>query len=1308
VNRKNSLYFFVSIFLVFMIVGQIVLESRYFARWINENFIIEIAKQNKLEMSFERLSLNLSQKRIMLNGVKISNNLFSIDGNIGFGLNLDLILSKQLKVSNIVIDKAKVNYRHSNNSKIEKKFEIHDFISDMMSKNGIKDILAKNVVISCDVDGKMIGGEVNSLSLKRVRSDFNFSLTLHHNYYQSNTIDELDVSGVIARKKNYIKKLVVKSGLSRFGISNNLVVDNDLNIKGEFTYKLFYEDLVKAIPGLPQIHKNALASSYADGDVSLFFNNKELDLFGSLMIRSFNQDMSVKNIKLNYDYKNGKVKISNIIASGVENGQIKSDEITFDFEDRKLLMAESIKVSSFKILPRDPLLNKYTYAWMGAIVNSEISIENSSDEFRVLFNDVLVKGYCLKNKKFEDVLCAGDLEGQIILKRKKDWSIYFDTTVARKKIIAKANIDEVGFRISTEEFNYDPTILPKLFGLKLFGAGKLKASYNHSIGSKDLFISGQLDRFLIQEFNLGNINASVNYDFVSNLLIIKKARGIIGDTNYNGFGEFNFNTKQTTTSLNINLPKFNVGNLLLIMPAYLGKSKEIISKFNSFGRGNVKISGPLDVGELSIVGHIDGREITLYQEDFQNYNAVVTLENKKLLINPFNLGKNNSVLSGHFGFDFRNDSYNLDLKTKKINLNNFYYYRKFNIGMKSDVLFDLNISSENGLQLDGRLFNSSLRHRLLGESSFSLVLNEKDRKFSADLFNNKIKIQTGLKMKEPGIPYFLNTNFNIPDIDLVLGILSLKNIEGSAIEGAINFDLNSSGKIKEISNTNIDLDISEFSIRRNNLQLALVYPRNRIHVKKGKVIENGVLLSGPNQEVSLNLINKNKNIFLDLDFNIPGSVFELFPQFVSFWNGEIEGSGKVKLFDPKTFHFNLSAIKNEVRINNAPEAFQDLRFNIYGDYNFINIDEMHSRIGGGAIDAEGYVELQVGFPKIDLNYSLASAKINITDDSKVNIGGYGRIFGSSKPYFFNGSLSIINGEILDDPKLFFNRGKDLGDSSTSGFELFDFNVDINTISPILVKNSLSDLRVGGNIKYKGNNNKQGIDGIIKIAENESKLYFKGHEFKVTKGDIRFRKNADALDPYFDLVSDTKIGDYNLEMEINGDVKNLNVAFRSDPPLAEPDILSLLTLGITLDTTKDLQDSELESVTSMSLGSLLIDQFGINQGLHDSLGVKLSVGPEFNDYNNPISGKLNSSNDTSRLRSATKLRLSKRISNSINLNYSSTLGGSLDQSQQMNINLKINNDMSLQGVYRTQSNENSESIDNNESVGFDFIWKKTFK
>ena len=67
------------------------------------------------------------------------------------------------------------------------------------------------------------------------------------------------------------------------------------------------------------------------------------------------------------------------------------------------------------------------------------------------------------------------------------------------------------------------------------------------------------------------------------------------------------------------------------------------------------------------------------------------------------------------------------------------------------------------------------------------------------------------------------------------------------------------------------------------------------------------------------------------------------------------------------------------------------------------------------------------------------------------------------------------------------------------------------------------------------------------------------------------------------------------MTVLGDERNLSVKFRSEPPLPEEDILSLLTLGVTLSTTRDLQDNDLESVTSMSIGSLLIDQFGINEG-----------------------------------------------------------------------------------------------------------------
>ena len=81
-----------------------------------------------------------------------------------------------------------------------------------------------------------------------------------------------------------------------------------------------------------------------------------------------------------------------------------------------------------------------------------------------------------------------------------------------------------------------------------------------------------------------------------------------------------------------------------------------------------------------------------------------------------------------------------------------------------------------------------------------------------------------------------------------------------------------------------------------------------------------------------------------------------------------------------------------------------------------------------------------------------------------------------------------------------------------------------------------------------------------------------------------------------------------------------------------------------------------------------------KALNETLGVKVSVSPEFDDEDQSlISGRINSSgvNNSAKIRSATKIRLTKRISNSVNMSFSSTLGGSLDQRQEMNLNYRIN-------------------------------------
>ncbi len=129
---------------------------------------------------------------------------------------------------------------------------------------------------------------------------------------------------------------------------------------------------------------------------------------------------------------------------------------------------------------------------------------------------------------------------------------------------------------------------------------------------------------------------------------------------------------------------------------------------------------------------------------------------------------------------------------------------------------------------------------------------------------------------------------------------------------------------------------------------------------------------------------------------------------------------------------------------------------------------------------------------------------------------------------------------------------------------------------------------------------------------------------------------------------------------------------------------------------------------MGLGTLLVDQLKINEDLNSSLGLKLSVVPEFQeDESNLVSGKSAvSEGSSSKLKSATKIQVQKKITKNVDLSVSSTVGGSIEQKQEMNVNMKINKNLSLEGVYEIKSNE-EDTEQNNKSMGADLKYRWSF-
>ena len=105
---------------------------------------------------------------------------------------------------------------------------------------------------------------------------------------------------------------------------------------------------------------------------------------------------------------------------------------------------------------------------------------------------------------------------------------------------------------------------------------------------------------------------------------------------------------------------------------------------------------------------------------------------------------------------------------------------------------------------------------------------------------------------------------------------------------------------------------------------------------------------------------------------------------------------------------------------------------------------------------------------------------------------------------------------------------------------------------------------------------------------------------------------------------------------------------------------------------------------------------------------MKLGTEISkDEGNYLSQK-NADSTTGRVRSATTFEVKKKINDATSLSVLGTVSSSSTQKRAVNLNYKINQNISVEGVYESISTDDSETINNENSVGADVKWKWSFK
>ena len=156
------------------------------------------------------------------------------------------------------------------------------------------------------------------------------------------------------------------------------------------------------------------------------------------------------------------------------------------------------------------------------------------------------------------------------------------------------------------------------------------------------------------------------------------------------------------------------------------------------------------------------------------------------------------------------------------------------------------------------------------------------------------------------------------------------------------------------------------------------------------------------------------------------------------------------------------------------------------------------------------------------------------------------------------------------------------------------DVTINAPNQVFVRGRGVDAELGGQIRITGRANAIVPVGQLELIRGRVDLL--GNRFDMTEGLIEMQG---SMIPILRLVAQTERDGITTRIIIDGELRDPDVRFESDPPLPDEEVLSQLLFGRGLDNISPLQAAQLANAIAVLAGT---GSAGIVSNLRDSVGL----------------------------------------------------------------------------------------------------------
>jgi translocation and assembly module TamB len=592
-------------------------------------------------------------------------------------------------------------------------------------------------------------------------------------------------------------------------------------------------------------------------------------------------------------------------------------------------------------------------------------------------------------------------------------------------------------------------------------------------------------------------------------------------------------------------------------------------------------------GALSLAGgDIDG-------ENYRSLTADVTFRGKDISASHLTFALDGGHIAGSGGYDFGARTVQLDLQGSGFELAHVRRIQNEQYPIAGAVDFEAHSSGSvdaPSLQAALHVRNLSLARESKGFVDVEAHTVDRMLQTHVSAHLNTATLNLSGETQLSG-DYTSHATLDVSkfDIDPILRTFSLSGIRGSSsIAAAVTV----SGPLRHPRQLSGDARISELSL---TLEDVPIHSDGMLHASLagGTLRVDPIHILGPDTDVhmqgSLGLFTS-ASAPHPIEGHASGSVNMALVQTL---DTDILSSGHVDFTVTAQGTTQNPDLIGNVRFTNVNVALEDYinglsRMNgeMIFDQDRLDFQNVTAYSGGGLIRLGGFVTYRRGL-YADLTATARGVRIRYPQGITSTADADLRFQGTQASMLLSGDVTITAFAVS--PDVDFASLAASSDSVTlppdpnSPSNRVRLDVRITSAPSLDFQNSFA--RLAGNVDLAVRNTLAQPTVLGRVTITEGSATFNGEKFQLQHGEIYF-SNPVRIQPNIDVTATTTVEDYNITIGLQGTTSRVTPTFRSDPPLSEQDIFSLLAMGRTQEEQQIYSTEQQQAGVNSSADSLL--------------------------------------------------------------------------------------------------------------------------